>query len=70
MVPGIVRIAGDFDKANLVLVIDEKHAKALALGRSLFSSAEIKNKKKGIVIKNLHFVSDKFWNISKKIVET
>ena len=69
MVPGIVRIAGDFDKDNLVLVIDEKHAKALALGRSLFSSFEIQNKKKGVVIKNLHFVSDKFWNISKKILE-
>jgi PUA domain protein len=69
MVPGIVRMNSDFDKDKLVLVIDEKHAKALALGRSLFSSYEIRNRKKGIVIKNLHFVSDKFWNISKRILE-
>lgn len=70
MVPGIVQISREFDEDKLVLIIDEKHAKALALGRSLFASFEIQNKKKGIVIKNLHFVSDKFWNMSKKILET
>lgn len=70
MVPGIVRMSGEFEAGELVVIVDEKHTKGIALGQSLFSSSEIQNKKKGIVIKNLHFVSDKFWNISKKIVES
>jgi PUA domain protein len=70
MVPGIVRLDTDFEEKKLVVIVDEKHSKDLALGLSLFSSAEIQDKKKGIVIKNIHFVSDKFWNLAKKLVQT
>ena len=65
MVPGIVRVEDDFERDELVVIIDEKHSKPLAIGISLFSSNEIRKMKQGIVIKNLHFVSDKIWAAAK-----
>jgi len=69
MAPGIRRIEGDFSKGDLVVVIDEKHGKALALGESLFESETVKNTKKGAVVKTLHYVSDKIWAYTKTLNE-
>lgn len=69
MAPGIRRIEGDFSKGDLVVVIDEKHGKALALGESLFESEIVKNTKKGAVVKTLHYVSDKIWAYTKTLNE-
>ena len=68
MVPGIVRVENEFEKDELVLIIDEKHSKPLAIGNSLYSSNEIRKMKQGIVIKNLHFVSDKIWIAAKALI--
>ncbi len=68
MAPGIVRIEGEFGKGDLILVVDEKHRKPLALGESLTDAESIRNTKQGAVVKNLHFVSDKIWNIAKKLI--
>ena len=69
MAPGIRRIEGEFGKGGLVVVVDEKHGKALALGESLYDSQTAKGIKKGAVVKTLHFVSDKIWNFVKTITE-
>ena len=69
MAPGIVRVEGEFNKGDLVLVIDMKHGKALALGESLLDSETAKQTKKGPVAKTLHYVSDKIWNYIKTITE-
>ena len=69
MAPGIVRVEGEFIKGDLVLVIDMKHGKALALGESLLDSETAKQTKKGPVAKTLHYVSDKIWNYIKTIAE-
>jgi PUA-domain protein len=69
MAPGIVRIEGEFIKGDLVLVVDMKHGKALALGESLLDSETAKQTKKGPVAKTLHYVSDKIWDYLKTIVE-
>ncbi|MCW4007237.1 MAG: DUF1947 domain-containing protein [Candidatus Bathyarchaeota archaeon] len=69
MAPGIVRVEGNFNKGDVVLVIDEKHGKALALGESLHDSETARNVKHGAVVKNLHFVSDKIWNLAKTLAE-
>jgi PUA-domain protein len=68
MAPGIVRVEGDFGKGGLVLVVDEKHGKPLALGESLSDSESVRNTKQGAVIKNVHFVSDKIWNFARTLV--
>ena len=67
MAPGIVRIEGKFGKGDLVLVVDEKYGKPIALGESLYNSENAKNTKQGVVVNNLHFVSDKIWNIVKAL---
>ena len=69
MAPGIVRVEGEFTKGDLVLVVDMKHGKALALGESLLDSETAKQTKKGPVAKTLHYVSDKIWDYIKTIAE-
>jgi len=69
MAPGIVRIEGEFSKGDIVLIVDEKHGKPLAIGESLHDVHEIRNAKQGVVVKNLHFVSDKIWDFAKTLVK-
>jgi PUA domain protein len=67
MAPGIVRFEGNFDKGSLVLVVDVKHSKQLALGEAQYDAESAKNIKKGVVVKNVHFVSDEVWNTMKTL---
>jgi PUA-domain protein len=67
MAPGIVRVQGEFGKGDLVLVVDEKHGKPLALGESVYDAESARNTKQGVVVKTLHFVSDKIWNFAKTL---
>jgi PUA domain protein len=69
MAPGIVRIEGEFSKGDLVLVIDMKFGKALALGESLMNAETAKATKKGPIVKTLHYVSDKIWDRTKTLTE-
>ena len=69
MAPGIVRIEGEFKIGDLVLVVDMKHGKTLALGESLLDSETAKQTKKGPVVKTLHYVSDKIWDYIKTFGE-
>jgi PUA domain protein len=69
MAPGIVRVEGEFSKGAIVLVVDEKHGKPLALGEILYDTAEARNVKQGVVVKNVHYVSDKMWNFAKTLNE-
>lgn len=69
MAPGIVHFKGDFSKGDIVVVVDEKHGKPLALGEILYSTTEVKAVKQGVVVKNLHYVSDKVWNLAKTLTE-
>jgi len=64
MAPGIVSTQ-EFESNQLVVVRDEKHGKALAIGLSLLSSKEIQETRKGKAIKNLHYVGDKVWDAYK-----
>jgi PUA domain protein len=69
MAPGIVRVEGNFGKGDLVLVVDMKFGKALALGESLLEADVARQTTKGPVAKTLHFVSDKIWEYTKTLAE-
>lgn len=69
MAPGIRRVEGEFGKGDLVLVVDEKHGKLLALGESVYDAESARKTKQGVVVKTLHFVSDKIWNFVKTLAE-
>ena len=70
MAPGIVRFEGEFRRGNLVFVVDEKHGKPIAVGEIIYDADTAEKVKKGIVVKNIHFVGDKVWNFIKKMVAT
>lgn len=67
MRPGIRRFDGDFRKGDLVLVVDEKHGKPLAVGEILYDKGEAESVKEGVVVRNVHFVGDRVWGFLKEI---
>ena len=69
MAPGIVRVEGAFSKGVLVVVVDLKHGKALALGESLYDAEAARQAGKGPVVKMLHYVSDKIWDFTKTLID-
>lgn len=66
MAPGIVRFEGEFRKGDFVIIVDEKHGKTLAIGEIVYDVDEAKKVKHGIIVKNIHFVSDKIWDFIKR----
>ena len=69
MAPGIVRYEGTYSKGDVVVVVDVKYGKPLALGEILYGYEEAKTIKQGPVIKSKHYVSDKIWNFAKTLAE-
>ena len=68
MRPGI-KSHNEFEKEKIVCIIEESQHKFLAVGKSLVSSSEIEKMEKGEIIKNLHYISDKFWEVGKTIYD-
>ena len=66
MRPGVKNYS-EFEKDQLVCVVEESRNKFLAIGRSLVSSRDMATMTKGEVVKNLHYVSDRFWEAAKEI---
>ena len=67
MAPGVVRIDGDFNENDVLLIADERYEKPLAIGIALFDSQHMRKLKHGKVVKNIHYVGDKLWNLLKKM---
>ena len=66
MRPGITRFS-DFESGEIVCVIEESQNKFLAVGKSEMSSKEVEDANRGEVIKNIHYISDDFWESKKEI---
>ena len=62
MAPGVVSAAENISPGECVVVVDERHGKALAIGSALVESTSMKGPK-GRVIKNLHHVGDDIWKL-------
>ncbi len=65
MSPGIVNADASIKKDDLVIVVEEKHGKALAIGRALVQGKDMV-RGKGKAIKNLHYVGDEIWKLEQK----
>ncbi len=68
MRPGIKKFT-EFEKDKIVCVVEESQHKFLAVGKAIVSSSELENMEKGEVVKNLHYISDKFWESGKTIFD-
>jgi PUA domain protein len=66
MRPGITKFS-DFESGEIVCVVEESQNKFLAVGKAEMSSKELEDTKKGEVIKNMHYISDVFWESKKEI---
>lgn len=66
MRPGITKFS-EFSKNDIVCIVEESQNKFLAVGKSEVNSSELENMDKGEVLKNLHYISDKAWEISKTL---
>jgi PUA domain protein len=66
MRPGIRRFT-EFEKGQIVCIVEESQKKFLAVGRALVSSKDVESMNKGVVVENLHYISDKYWEIKKSL---
>ena len=66
MRPGIKKYT-EFSKGDVVCIVEESQHKFLAVGKAVTDSSELDDMKKGEVIKNLHYISDKCWELAKMI---
>ncbi len=67
MAPGIVRIDGDFNEDEVLLIVDEGYEKPLAIGIALFGSQHMRKLTHGKVVKNIHYIGDMLWNLLKRM---
>jgi len=61
MRPGIREIRNDFAKGELLLIVDEKFGKNIALGLADVDSTAMKSANRGKVVLNVHYVGDELW---------
>ena len=66
MRPGITKFSV-FESGDIVCVIEESQNKFLAVGKAEMSSKEAEGSRNGEVIKNMHYISDDFWESKKEI---
>ena len=66
MRPGITKFS-DFESGEIVCVMEESQNKFLAVGKAEISSKEVEDVNNGEVIKNMHYISDDFWETKKEI---
>lgn len=59
MKPGIVSADPEIAVGDLVVIVEERHSKPLAIGRALVAGAEMKGE--GKAVKSLHHVGDVIW---------
>jgi len=66
--PGIKKIT-EFEKDQIVGIVEESQHKFLAVGKALVNSSELETMEKGEIIKNMHYISDRFWETGKTIYD-
>jgi PUA-domain protein len=63
MAPGIVAADPEIKEGDLVIVVEETHKKALAIGKALMGGQEMVEATSGKAIKSITHVGDKLWKM-------
>lgn len=63
MRPGVTFVEDGVALGTLVVVVDEHHGKPLAVGEALLDAEGMRRAPGGKVVKNLHWIGDKVWNV-------
>ncbi len=67
MRPGVIRVEGSFKTDDIIGAEEAQHGKMLAVGFALVNSSEIQDMSKGVVMRNMHYIGDKFWEAFKSV---
>ncbi len=65
MAPGIVEADNFIKEGDLVIVVEQAHGKALAIGRALVPGKDMAGGK-GKAVKSIHYVGDEIWKLEQK----
>ncbi len=63
MRPGIVEADADIESGDLVVIVEETHGKALAIGRALVDGGEMVGEQ-GKVVESIHHVGDELYEFT------
>ena len=66
MRPGIKKYT-EFKKGDIVCISEESQNKFIAVGKAIMDSSELESISKGEIIKNMHYISDRYWEIYKTL---
>lgn len=69
MAPGVRGVRGEFGVGDVVVVVDERYGKELAVGQALKSHLELPRERRGKVVKNLHYVGDRIWKALQQLAQ-
>ena len=61
MRPGITEIEDGINEGDIIFIRDAGHKKVLAIGRAVASTEILRKQEKGIVVKNIHYMGDKYY---------
>lgn len=67
MRPGIKSFDQWGEAGKIVVVKEEKKGRSIAIGRAAVSSGEALSMSKGVCLKNLHYVGDRYWSIHRRV---
>lgn len=67
MRPGVRRFDQWGDVGRMVVVKEEKKGRAIVVGTSTVASKEAEAMTKGVCLKNLHYVGDRYWTLHKQV---
>lgn len=65
MRPGVTKIDPQIKKNDIIMIADETHGRALAVGKAMYDAKEMGAKTSGKVIVNLHTIKDTVWKFEK-----
>lgn len=65
MAPGIVEVNEEIKSGDIIGIEDEKNKKIIAVGTAIEDGSSLKGKS-GKVVKNIHHVGDRFWDIQEE----
>jgi len=66
MRPGVTKIDPTIKKGDIVVIVDENHDRALAIGKSMLDAKQMEDTSSGKVVKNLHTIQDDVWKFEKE----
>ena len=66
MKPGVTHIDPSIKKGDIVVIVDENHDRALAIGKAMLNADQMQETKTGKVVKNLHTIQDNVWKFEKQ----